>query len=1040
MGSRAAARLIRPSFRAAPTGLDPRMKNPRILLFPLFVLLIAAGIYVLGPKGGETPRDPGALEVTGDADPVHDDRLDGPGKVDGPQGQGPERKIVEASSTKPDGDPDSYTKALGGLRGRILWKHDKKPLVGLEVQAIEARIDSIIPSLDSLMELAQNRRPAILKGKTKTDEEGRFEIPGLSARAILLLLIGRRTEAQAYRFVDRTPATGELVDLGDILLEERGSATGRVLDREGKPVADARVRIADIPGFVVQFGIGRFDPKGLLFMDPRMGNGKQVLPMPSWVEEYYNDLPFPFTTTDKDGRYEIRGVRPGKVSLLVQDLRYPVYTKQIRVRAGRTTKVRDIKLREGQTIVGRVLDGEGEGVKGVLVTGGTMLNMVPVALLPRPVTTDAEGNFKITGAEKGKTYLAYKRHEQGLWTTMGPLPRLEGVEIRFPKAYSAEFTVIDERGTPVREASFGIGPALEAAFFPGLEQWMDSKRHIHPAPNKAGTWLLQDLLKGKYRLLIRAKGHALALVSFDIGKERKPLVFTLAKAPNLRFEVKNQRGQPVHAARVYWQVRRGRAAKQQALSPMPVLLGKTGPDGVLETDKVEIGANKFFVRHPAYAMGHSGDQKAQVGIPIRIRLQNGGKIVGKLTENGRPPENSHTIVAELRWQAGKNFGDAIPPRFTVPLPDGSFHFANLEAGDWRVQVIPRIGEFSSADAMFRMMTVRMSTQSLPSQTVKVRPDGVTQLRLELAKPDNIEGTGSIEGTVRINGKPAESTVVRTWSGSRRVVPVDATGNFALRGLKDGNYYLQVEKSDENVFGGNQLWSGSVQVKNGGMSNVNLDLRATSLRIQVLDPNGEPLGGVMVALQGFLAAPQQGAKSRGSTRVRQITDGEGVALFEAVPEGSFSAQISSGRREFVLPKTKFDVRGNATIRKSIRAVPAVRVSGVVKLDFEGLSAEEKKLAESSKPSWVSVNVEGDWVGDSISFQGAEAKFEFKGLVPGRHTVTGWGNGGVSWRAKDFDATLTQASTTLTMKPDKNSLKRILDARKKAKSKGLKKGRK
>ena len=155
-----------------------------------------------------------------------------------PRDQTAGRVTAEPSAAVTEGDePPSYRNALGGLRGRLVWRGSRAPVVDTEVAVVEVWLDSFAGGLNDYHG-SETREPALFRARTRTDLDGRFVLPGLHSRATLVLAIGLQTPAAAVRFIDQMPAPRETVDLGEVELRERGGVDGRVLDPDGKPVAD----------------------------------------------------------------------------------------------------------------------------------------------------------------------------------------------------------------------------------------------------------------------------------------------------------------------------------------------------------------------------------------------------------------------------------------------------------------------------------------------------------------------------------------------------------------------------------------------------------------------------------------------------------------------------------------------------------------------------------------------------------------------------------------------------------------------------------
>src|SRR6185503_10578291 len=122
-------------------------------------------------------------------------------------------------------------------------------------------------------------------------------------------------------------------------------------------------------------------------------------------------------TTDTDGRYEARGLKPGEYRLFVRAPGFVAaqYGQRqafedgtgIEVRGGQITSRVDIRLQPAGVISGRIFDDAGEGLSGVEIEvlaklygpGGPMPAAVGFA------QTEADGVFRLGDLREGEYYV-----------------------------------------------------------------------------------------------------------------------------------------------------------------------------------------------------------------------------------------------------------------------------------------------------------------------------------------------------------------------------------------------------------------------------------------------------------------------------------------------------------------------------------------------------------------------------------------------------------------------------------------------------------
>lgn len=147
------------------------------------------------------------------------------------------------------------------------------------------------------------------------------------------------------------PADGWTVPMGDIVLQEAGVVTGRLID----PSSVA------LPGLRVSVGVyGR--------LDDRDG-------MPDWslVKRLIE------THSQADGRFRLDTLDPGRFRLEAVGAGQQVHSFEVEVTAGQTVDVGDLVIQPGRILAGRVVDEDGVGLEGAALKArpSTLLNLSP---------------------------------------------------------------------------------------------------------------------------------------------------------------------------------------------------------------------------------------------------------------------------------------------------------------------------------------------------------------------------------------------------------------------------------------------------------------------------------------------------------------------------------------------------------------------------------------------------------------------------------------------------------------------------------------
>lgn len=121
--------------------------------------------------------------------------------------------------------------------------------------------------------------------------------------------------------------------------------------------------------------------------------------------------------TDKDGRYAVRDLAPGKARVVVTKKGYAVFDKSVTVPdvdADRTVDLDRIVLDEAGSVEGEVVDARGDPVVGARVAVDTAPAYLPVGPLPRGVAvTNAKGRFKLDDVPEGEVSIEAYSADKG---------------------------------------------------------------------------------------------------------------------------------------------------------------------------------------------------------------------------------------------------------------------------------------------------------------------------------------------------------------------------------------------------------------------------------------------------------------------------------------------------------------------------------------------------------------------------------------------------------------------------------------------------
>jgi hypothetical protein len=833
----------------------------------LAVVLLGAGAYLflrggspdaLAPKGRRAEASRETVVAPAPADAVV-----ARAAVDAPPPPAPS-----------DGPPASYRAALGAFTGRLL-EPDLTPAKGLKVAAVEFEFSRFLLDASVLLD-EKHAPPPIESASGLSDDEGRFTLQGLEPRALQLLGIDLGGPRATFRVVDRSPVSGETVDLGDIVLEPFVTFVGRVVNEEREPVAGARVRATNLPALIFQFGIEDIR-RGCAILADVLGSPK-VFEVPPIVWQYETLLPIPTALSDDEGKFKLQGIPLGMVSIVADRPGSKAGVKaQPSGKAGQRN-VGDVMLTPGFTLGGTVVDGARKPVADVEVLAGVRNPALPVpaALMQPAGRTDARGEFRLTGLPNGSdAYVATRTSRGQPWRVHGPMAAAEsGLVVQLAPPSGFVVTLRDEAGKPVADAELFIaadplegGVPLPPIFAPPMQKLTEVK------DDGIGVKRVTGLDAGKYQVIGRAPGFALATANVSAADPAPPceLVFVGANAVDVTV-VRAKDKQPLDWAFA--------SLAPKGIFERPVARARSDREGRLRLDRVPAGDYVLSVHHPAQA---TFDLEVTVPTaPLTVELRFGGNLKGKLLDHGNPPNRSLFLVlialdAERDAQRGAPRPDAVVPTFTASAETGDFAAPNLSVGDYRFEVRDRIVGKGPL-ALFQTMR----DDPLAKGEFSIREGETTELVVDVAAGDG--PTAELYGSVWMNGAPAADVSIRFEGPKNRTVKSDDAGNYRFDALPaaKGRVLVQGLKDGDLFSLGNVVHREEVELRPGESRRLDINLEVAAVRGRVTGPGPLPAGlGTMVILRDAAGGANQFSMTNPLT---------GGYEFAHVPAGKFDLLV------------------------------------------------------------------------------------------------------------------------------------------------------
>lgn len=487
-----------------------------------------------------------------------------------------------------------------------------------------------------------------------------------------------------------------------LILEKPTTATGRVTDESGQPVAHAEVRLKHLMSL-----------RHITQADLEQGR------WPSWKDRQFVALDgfrdAPVGTTDATGRFELKGLvaerglclQVSHPAYLLHDLyaaTVPQLAPELEARSKRPVRTGEIAvtLEPGYRLRLRVVDDE----TGTLIPGVRYVPDRQSYQLP-PCQHDPDGVIDITHLKQPQfpatvyppehtAYLAYNN-----FFTWPAETRLLEVEIRLKKGIPVRGRVINEAtGAGVSDAP--VAWSLENS------QLVPEVSHLHPprvVRTDADGSFLVHCPPGKYAFQTRGRIRGFQFNSSQPQRE-KPVsvspkgadsepVIELQPAPRLRLVIKDPQGQPVPGADIRTRAPEARIHMRDAhviesyipLHGVSDARGEYLLDQLFMTDSSgeENRTHEIIIRNADDTLGtqllvQRPPQTAPLEQRLEVQLQQLGFVEGRTVHARTGAPIAGTRIILYRKHQGDS-GISTPVReLTTTAADGSFRLKGVLPG------------------------------------------------------------------------------------------------------------------------------------------------------------------------------------------------------------------------------------------------------------------------------------------------------------------------------------------------------------------------
>ncbi|MFT7461782.1 MAG: protocatechuate 3,4-dioxygenase beta subunit [Pseudohongiellaceae bacterium] len=767
-----------------------------------------------------------------------------------------------------------------------------------------------------------------------SDQDGRFEIAPAPSNVPLIL----KTSADlGYQSTDRQVAglsPGQVAE--EILVVLRGGTIeGLVLDDKEQPVAQTRVQIQ-----ATSISISDMGSQG-------------------------ETSPDRIVSTDDAGRFAFTSLKNGGYRLALYKGGFrPTATETIEVLPGQVVSEVILVADRGLSVAGRVLGTDGEPVNGAMVKGFlppamfSMRSMKDKGLRAKE-DVDDQGHFTLWGYEEGEIRVEASASgyvSNSLDVAAGASDFVITIK---PKRAITGIAIDLSSGDPLTDYQLRLLPA-EASMDMSAMMEIGDKLSSLPAPlevsDDEGRFTMEDVTPGLFSLMLMADGYAQTLlptVEVTEGSGASGVIIMVSEESSVTGQVVSGRtGQGIPGAKVttgktdamnaWKQMFSGPVQETTTLGDGLFELGGLGDDPVTLTIQDQ-DHREVVIPNLALRPGQTYD----IGL---VTLPPGGTIHGTVYgPDARPESGVPVMVSDVLGKQMKR---------TKTENDGTYVVSGLNAGTFnviRLDFSLSLGSDNPANMV----------NDLTIETVELELDAVQ--KVDLGAPHE---TGCLlEGVVMSSGGPEEDAMVvvvrEDGPPGTKFSGTDENGHYSIKGIKPGDYLVQVIPSGTTVGGGSQPSTptfSTVTIGDEARRQHDIDIPGAVLRGETRSQTGERLSGIRVLLERSDDGRPRSRfiESMGGRVGEAYSDKDGIFSFEHLPAGTYTLQaggtnmMGMGKKGWAITRVSdIAVReGSEGFKQVIELDEGGAVSGIV------LGPEGKPVADV--PIWARNNTTGRWL--------------------------------------------------------------------------------
>lgn len=677
--------------------------------------------------------------------------------------------------------------------------------------------------------------------------------------------------------------------------------------------------------------------------------------------------------TGPDGRYRVRGLRPGSATVRAEEPRHVPWTRHsVPVEKG-ATRTLDVLLTRGATLSGRVVDEDGRPVAGAgvsLLSSSESSLDAAVRLWGEAsrLRTRPDGSFTATRLPPGENQRLSVQHPEFERGTVGGISLVaggtrSGVVVTIRRGVVLTGRVSDPDGNPIAGAEVSAGRSFSVRSSSGGSltrvrvEMMEAPRTARSGGD--GAFELRGLAPGSVSVTVKAPGRATETVDpvlLERGARPDPVEIVLEPGATISGRIVRRTGEGASGYFVLAQNPRKPSGGRGSTSATPEA------DGTFRIEGLRAGETYDLQLFGTSAGFGPGPRKAGILAPadgVEWVVEGTGRIGGSAVDakTGQP-----LGAFEVSYQAdrpgmggvfrvgrggSRSTGGAGEARL-VESPDGRFALEEVPSGKWQVVVTAKGYQVGRAAGV-----VVEDATTTDGVEVRVAPGSVLRGIVKDARSRR----GVPDARVRVRGETGDAASSQGSGG----LFTDVEGRFEAEGLAPGKVTVTAEHADYTAR------TESAVLAEGG-SSVEIALsRGSALGGVVLSETRQPVPGASVSLEG---GASRGGGFGGSDET--TTDGAGRFRFDHLSPARYTLRASvpgqsSEPAEAVVvegeavPDVTLVLSGGATLRGSVSGLP------------ETLRGAVNVSANGPRDFWATVRT------------GPDGRFELSGVPTGQISV-------------------------------------------------------